>query len=206
MNLENFTGFVLAGGKSSRMKTEKEFLKTGDKTFLENAVETLSEVCEKRVKVVLNQSQAHFIEKLPAGISYIFDAFENRGAPGGIHAALKNCVTKYAIILAIDLPFVTAKTIKSLADITLSSNKFIAVVPRQTDGRSQPLCAVYHARYCLPMLENLLTENDSASVRDFLELVHPRFVDQNKLTANENENIFFNVNHPADFDKIKSEF
>ena len=188
------------------MKIDKAFLEIGDKTFLANAVEILSVVCGNRVKIVLNHTQNSFIENFPDGVSHIFDAFENRGALGGIHAALENCATKYAIILAVDLPLVTGEAIKNLADITLSSSKFIAVVPRQTDGRLQPLCAVYNARYCLPMLENLLAGNDSASVRDFLELIQPRFVAQEKLTNTNNENIFFNVNHPADFDKIKSEF
>ena len=198
-----FSGFVLAGGQSSRMRTDKAFLEIGGETFLARAVRTLQSVCENRVTVVLNQTQKGFVGRLPAGVPHVFDVYENRGALGGIHAALTNCETKYAIILAVDLPNVTSETIKNLAGIALSSNKYIAVVPRQTDGRLQPLCAAYHARYCLPALENLMEENDSASVRDFLELIAPRFVDQNKLTGDGNGgDIFFNVNHPADYQKI----
>lgn len=197
-----FTGFVLAGGKSSRMQTDKAFLDIGGETFLARAVKTLQTVCENRVAVVLNQTQQHFIERLPENVPHIFDVYENRGALGGIHAALTNCATKYAIVLAVDLPNVTAEAIENLINITLSSNKFIAVVPRQTDGRLQPLCAVYHARYCLPALENTLETNDSASVNDFLELVAPRHINQNKLTADDGGDIFFNVNHPADYQKI----
>ena len=202
MSFDVFSGFVLAGGKSSRMKTDKAFLKLGGETFLTRAVKTLQSVCENRVSVVLNRTQNSFIELLPDDVPHIFDVFENRGAPGGIHAALTDCETKYAVILAVDLPLVSNETIENLANIALSSNKFIAVVPRQTDGKIQPLCAVYQARYCLPALENLMAENDSASVKDFLELVAPRFVNQNKLTADDSTDIFFNVNHPADYQKI----
>jgi molybdopterin-guanine dinucleotide biosynthesis protein A len=197
-----FTGFVLAGGKSSRMETDKAFLEISGETFLTRAVKTLRTVCENRVKIVLNQTQNHFIKRLPEDVPHIFDVYENRGAPGGIHAALTNCATKYAIILAVDLPFVTGEAIGNLADIVLSSNKYIAVVPRQNDSRLQPLCAVYHARYCLPTLENLMREKDSASVRDFLELIAPRYVAQNKLSADHPTDIFFNVNRPADFQSI----
>ena len=199
MSFENFTGYVLAGGKSSRMKTDKAFLEIGGETFLARAARTLSTVCENRIKIVLNRTQTHFAEKLPKGISYIFDVFENRGALGGIHSALTECETKYAIILAVDLPLVTTEAVEKLAEIALASNTFIAVVPRQADDRLQPLCAVYHARYCLPSLENLLGKNASASVNDFLELVAPRVIDQIKLTDNESADIFFNVNRPADF-------
>ncbi|MCY7374939.1 MAG: molybdenum cofactor guanylyltransferase [Pyrinomonadaceae bacterium] len=199
---EQFSGYVLAGGKSSRMKTDKAFLEIGGETFLERAIKTLQTVCENRVKIVLNQTQTHFIERLSNDFPHIFDFYENRGALAGIHAALKSCETKYALILAVDLPLITNEAIENLAAITLSSNKFIAVVPRQTDGRLQPLCAAYLARYCLPVLENLMGENDSASVNDFLELIAPRIVYQDKLTADEISDIFFNVNYPADYQEI----
>jgi len=204
--MNNFTGYVLAGGKSERMKTDKALLQIGGETFLTRAVKTLAPVCENRVKVVINRTQTNFAEELPADIPRIFDAYENRGALSGIHAALTDCETKYAIILAIDLPLITNEAIEKLARIALSSNKFIAVAPRQADGRLQPLCAVYHARYCLSTLENLLCENASASAKNFLELVAPRIVDQNKLAVDDSKDIFFNVNRPSDFQILISMF
>lgn len=202
MNSDVFSGFVLAGGKSSRMKTDKAFLEIAGESFIEKAVKNLRNICENRVKVVLNQTQNDFITRIPAGVSTVFDVHENRGALGGIHAALKNCETPYALILAVDLPLVTSEVIEKLVGIMLSSNDFAAVVPRQTDGKLQPLCAVYHARYCLPPLENLMQENDSASVRDFLELIAPRYIAQENLTVGDEDDIFLNVNHPADFQSI----
>lgn len=193
----DFTGFVLAGGKSSRMGKDKLGLRFNGKTFLERAVETLTKVCENRVKIVLNQKQ--FIETSQP----IFrDVYENRGALGGIHAALKNCETKFAVILAVDLPFVTSETIEKLITFSLSSNKYLAFVPRQIDSRAQPLCGIYRASYCLPTLEKLLEETDSASVKDFLELIYPRFIEQNKLSNQSETDIFFNVNAPKDFEKL----
>lgn len=190
-----FEGFVLVGGKSSRMGADKYSLKIGGETFLTRAVNALSEVCENRVKIVLNQTQT-----IETNQPIIRDVYENRGALGGIHAALKNCETKFAIILAVDLPFVTTEAIKNLANFTLASNKYLAFVPRQTDGKPQPLCGIYRAGYCLPTLEKLLNENDSASVNDFLELIYPKYVDQNRLS--DDENLLFNVNYPANFSAL----
>jgi molybdenum cofactor guanylyltransferase len=198
MTQKNFTGFVLGGGKSSRMGADKFALEFNGETFLERAVNTLKPVCET-VKIVLNQTQ-----NIETNQPIVRDIYNERGALGGIHAALKNCETKFAIILAVDLPFVTTEAIEILTEFTLASNKFIAFVPRQTDGKAQPLCAIYRANYCLPTLENLMNENDSASVNDFLELVYPRFIDQNKLTDHENTDIFFNVNSPIQLEQIHS--
>ena len=200
MDFDNFTGYVLAGGKSSRMKTDKAFLRVGGETFLTRAVKTLSTVCENRVKIVLNKAQTSFVEKLPDQVPHIFDGYENRGALGGIHAALTDCQNEWAIILAVDLPRVTSEAIKNLAKIACSSKKFAATVPVQTDGRWQPLCAVYRAEDCLPKLESLLKETASASVKDFLKLVSSHFVEQNELAADEErENLFYNVNEPDEY-------
>lgn len=194
-----FTGYILTGGKSSRMGEDKAFLKIGEKTFLENAFQALKPNCGE-VKAVLNKNQNHFIEKLPADVSPIFDVYENRGALGGIHAALKDCKTAFAVILAVDLPFVTGEAIAKLCEITDASNKYLAVVPRQTDEKLQPLCAVYRANYCLPALEQILNENDSASVRDFLETIFPRYISAEQLSAD--ENLLHNVNRPEDFQQV----
>lgn len=194
-----FTGYILTGGKSSRMGEDKAFLKFGEKTFLENAADALAPNCIA-IKAVLNKTQDHFVEKLPESISHIFDVYENRGALGGIHAALKDCETEFAIILAVDLPLVTSEAIAKLCEIAESSNKYLACVPRQTDNKPQPLCAAYRANYCLPALEKILNENDSASVRDFLDIIFPLYISADQLSAD--ENLLHNVNRPQDFRQI----
>ena len=202
--MENiFEGFVLVGGKSSRMGADKAFLKIENENFLERAIATISAVCKNRVKIVLGQNQTDLVEKLPSNVSYIFDIVENRGALGGIYTALKNCEAKFAVILAVDLPLVTPEAIEKLAEIALSSNKFIATVPRQLDGRLQPLSAIYLVRYAVRPLEKLINKNDSASVNDFIELIAPRTIGQDKLTSASNEDIFFNVNYPSEYEELK---
>ncbi|MEP6903312.1 MAG: molybdenum cofactor guanylyltransferase [Actinomycetota bacterium] len=197
MNQNNFTGFVLAGGKSSRMGADKFALELHGETFLTRAVNALSPVCGI-VKIVLNEHQTIETEQ-----PIVRDIYTLRGALGAVHAALKNCETKLAIILAVDLPFVTTEAIENLANIALSSNKFIAFVPSQTDDKPQPLCAVYRAKYCLPTLEKLLNENDSASVRDFLDLIFPKYIEADRLSAD--KNLLFNVNQPNHFQQLQNE-
>lgn len=193
---DNFTGYILAGGKSSRMGRDKAFLNIGDKTFVENAIDVLKPNCSQ-VKIVLNKSQTHFIEKFPSNIPYIFDIYENRGALGGIHAALKDYETEFAVILAVDLPFVTSEAIKNLIQIALKFEEFSAFVPRQFDGRLQPLCAVFRVKNCLSQLEKILSKNESSSVRDFLETIENKIIEAGNLSKN--VNLFANVNYPQDF-------
>lgn len=201
MQNKNFTGYVLAGGKSSRMGKDKAFLKVDGKTFLENAVDALYPHCSP-TKIVLNRLQNHFIEKIPADISYIFDIYENRGALGGIHAALKDCKSDFAVILAVDLPFVSYKTIEKLSKIATRFNEFSAFVSRQNDGRLQPLCAVYRVKECLSEIENFLETEKSASVKNFLNGISLKIVQRESLS--DKKDVFLNVNNPQDLTEIIS--
>lgn len=193
-----FEGFVLAGGKSSRMGEDKAFLKIEDETFLERAVEILQTVCGQKVKIVLNKNRTHFIEENRLPASHIFDIIENRGALSGLHAALKNCLTEFAAVLAVDMPLVTGEFFLRLAQTALISKDISAVVPVQYDKKIQPLCAVYRVTNCLPELENLLHDNSTASVRDFLKLINVRFIEAKNL-FNDNRNLLSNVNTPSEY-------
>lgn len=190
-----FTGYILAGGKSSRMKRDKAFLNIGDKTFVENAARILAPVCGQ-IKIVLNKSQTHFPEKLPDYISQIFDIYENRGALGGIHAAVLDCETKFAVILAVDLPFVTSGAVEELCKIAVRFEDFSAIVPRQKDEKLQPLAAVYRAENCLPKVVEMLSNPGSASMHSFVEIINAKLIEAENLSAD--ENLFKNVNRPQD--------
>lgn len=191
---QDFTGFVLVGGKSSRMGKDKFTLELNGETFLTRAVKVLESVCQS-VKIVLNQTQ-----NVETDLPTVRDFYENRGALGAIHAALTNCDTEFALILAVDLPFVTTEAVKILQNFAVSQENLSAFVPIQADGRPQPLCAVYRVENCLPILEKLLAENKTASVRDLLALVSTQFIEQNRLS--DDENLLFNVNLPHELAQI----
>ena len=199
MDKSKFEGFVLAGGKSFRMDADKAFLEFDGESFLERAIKTLAIVCQTRVKTVLNQRQTDFIAKLPADISYIFDCFENRGALGGIHAALNDCRSEWAFVLACDMPFVSPKAIENLAKAAELNENF-AVVPQESNGRIQPLGAIYKAKSCLPVLQNLLRRQTSNSVKDFLKLIPVKYIEAELLDRG--ADVFSNINYPEDYERI----
>lgn len=185
------------------MGSDKALLKFNGKIFLENAVDALRPHCSP-IKIVLNRSQKHFIEKIPPDVTYIFDIFENHGALGGIHTALSDCETEFTVILAVDLPLVSSETIKKLSEIAVVFDKFSAFVPRQNDGRLQPLCAVYRAKDCLSKIENFLETEKSASVINFLNGIPLKIVEQESLS--DKKNVFLNVNNSQDFQRLSHNF
>jgi molybdenum cofactor guanylyltransferase len=203
INNKEFTGYVLAGGKSRRMGEDKAFLEFGGKTFVEHAVSSLSTICEN-VKIVLNDAEIEpIIHSILPNVPRIFDIFKNRGALGGIHVALTDCESEFAIILACDLPLVDSRVIEKLAEIAVNTDENVAViVPKQKDGRLQPLCAIYRKSVCLAKLEELFEKNESVSARDLIFGVENRIVSFEELS--ESEDIFTNVNEREDFEIVKN--
>jgi len=198
IDYKNLSGYILAGGKSSRMGRDKAFLEIDGKTFLQNAVDILTPICEDRVKVVLNKEQTHFIDKLPEGLPYIFDVYEDRGPVGGIHAALKDCGTKFAFILPVDVPFLTERFLDALINKSIKTDADV-IVPRHPNGKTQQLCTVYKSKAALSVITKLLSDQQkSISVLKFInQLSRAKYLD-----LKDSYDQFENINKPSDYDKI----
>ena len=78
-----------------------------------------------------------------------------------------------------------------------------ALVPRQSHGTSQPLCAVYRVADCLPAAEKVLTQNASVSMRRLLDEINVNYVAARELSGADDD-LFFNVNLPEDYKKLES--
>ncbi len=194
----NFESYILIGGKSLRMGKDKFALRLNDKTFLEIAFETL----QNYGKVSVVGSQYHSLSQT---VQNVQDIYKNRGALSGIHAAFVYSKSKFTIILACDYPFVTVDLIEFLANMAITENDFEAFAPIQSDGKIQPLCAVYETENCRKILSEMLkSESKNYSVRDFLNRVKTRYIEFSEIEHLPNvEKFFFNVNTPEDFEKIK---
>lgn len=192
--MSDIEGFILVGGKSSRMGMDKATLRLGAHSFVEKIAAALSAISET-VRVVGGEA-----EKTDARWPVVADVHKEWGALGGLHAALAACRTDWAAVVACDLPFVTAELFVRLAAL---SENFAAVVPVQTDNRLQPLCALYRKRACLRQVEELI-ESGERRPRMLLERVGARRVLPAELADLAGAELFFtNVNTPGDYAQAK---
>lgn len=195
--MASFAGFILIGGKSSRMGEDKFSLVLNGKTFLEIGVEVLEEFGD--VSFVVSRDKGQEIRD--KGQKVVKDIYKNRGALGGIHSALIHSKSNWTIILACDYPFVTVELIDFLTNLAHLENDFDAFAPIQKDGKNQPLCAIYKTETCRKILTEMLeNESEKYSVRDFLKRLKTRYVEFSEIEHLANaENFFLNVNTPEDF-------
>jgi molybdenum cofactor guanylyltransferase len=186
--------FILAGGASRRMGTDKSQLLIERQTFTERIAETLLTVADSVTLVGLGSR--HASSSLPV----VADVYPQWGALGGLHAALAACKHEWAIVVACDLPFVTAELFTFLASKRLDHD---AVVPIQEDGRPQPLAALYRIDPCLQRATELI-EAERRRPLDLLEAVNTCWVQFDELmNLAQPERFFVNINTPSDYDAIR---
>jgi molybdopterin-guanine dinucleotide biosynthesis protein A len=191
-------GFILVGGASSRMGSDKAELVFNGRTSLELIAAQLSAAVTSVALVGARQEYRRL------GLKNVPDLTERWGALGGIHAALAATDKEWAAIVACDLPFVTGDLFAHLMSLIDETND--AVVPLQPDGRPQPLCALYRRKTCLPEVDKLIAEGEHTP-RALLANVKTHWVEFDKLQDLPGAaNFFFNVNTPAEFELAQKIF
>jgi len=180
--------FLLVGGKSSRMGTNKAFLDLGGQTLLHRSLATLKSICND---VVIVGDPTLFAEFGPV----IADLFPGCGPLGGIHAALKHSSADLNLMLAVDMPFVSPELLR-FAFAAAENTNSIVTVPRTARG-FQPLCAVYRRDFVETAEENLRA--GKYKIDASFSSIPLRIIEESELTAaGFSEEKFFNINTPAD--------
>lgn len=135
-------GLVLAGGKSSRMNSDKSALHYHGKPQVRHCYDLLATHCDK-VFVSMRHVQAG--DPVHTGLPQIHDRFQDFGPIGGILSALKEHPNAAWLVLAVDLPFMDAPTLERLVKRRNPFKLATAYVGGQ--GKlPEPLCAIYEPK------------------------------------------------------------
>jgi len=130
--------FILAGGKSTRMGTDKAFVVLEGRTLLARALE-LARAVTADVRIVGDPA------KFAAFAPVVEDVFRGCGPLGGIHAALRASGAELNLMLAVDVPFVSSALLEFLVARARGSDAVVTVA--RAGGSWQPLCAVYRREF-----------------------------------------------------------
>lgn len=130
---------VLAGGKSSRMQTDKAALAYHGRSQLAEAMRLVAALVA-RAFVSVRKDQVD--EPLRAGFAQIIDRHEDLGPIAGIIAAQEEYPSVAWLVLACDLPFLDAHTLRHLLRERDPARDATAYLSSH-DGLPEPLCAIY---------------------------------------------------------------
>jgi molybdopterin-guanine dinucleotide biosynthesis protein A len=187
------TGFVLAGGKSSRMGQDKAAVTLNGRTLLEHALAALREMC--RTVAILGKSEMY------GAIAPVYeDIFPDCGPLSGIHAALTNSQTEFNLVIAVDTPFIAPKFLSYVAERATASGA--VVTTPEINGYTQPLCAVYSPDF-LPVAETALHSGNYKIVPLFSRVKTLVLKDQELRQFAFAPDMFENLNTPDDLARAR---
>lgn len=186
----NVNGYILAGGKSSRMRTDKGLLLLNGRTIVENIIRQLEPAVGK-VTIVANSSRYEQF-----GVEVIPDIIPGIGPSGGIHAALHHSDSAHNFIVSCDMPFITTEAIQTIIVRPALTEITLPFYQQQLE----PLFGLY-SKNCLDKWKELIRQH-IFKLKDMITYFSVKRinVDHNPLFQN---TLFMNVNTPADFEVAK---
>lgn len=186
---------ILAGGKSSRMGTDKALLRLQPEGL--RLIELVLTAVRPLVgSVVISTNRPEDYGWL--GYPLVRDRLAGAGPMAGLEAGLEASPARYNIIVACDMPQVETGLLKYLL---AQAEGYAAVVPLNEEQKPEPLCAVY-SKDCLPAIRRYLAAG-SLKMAGWLGEVSTRFVPAAELKAFDPDlHSFRNLNSPEDLRQV----
>jgi molybdopterin-guanine dinucleotide biosynthesis protein A len=191
-SLEEVTGVILAGGKSTRYGTNKAFAEVQGVRLIERTIRVMGSVCP-RLLLVTNTPAEYAYLQLPM----VEDLIKGLGPLGGIYTGLEVIEDENGLFVACDMPFLREDLLRYM--VTLRGD-FDAVVPR-IDWMVEPLHALY-TKKCLPSLRKFI-RSEELQILKFFKNIRVRYMEEAEIRKIDPDlKSFFNINRPEDLDRI----
>jgi molybdopterin-guanine dinucleotide biosynthesis protein A len=189
---KDITGVILAGGKSSRMGSAKEFLSVNGKPMLDNVLDVLHPLFYEIFVVTNDKKRFPNLRRTKV----VEDLVRGSGPLGGIYTGLRTITCEKAFFVACDMPFLHNALIRKLLDCAGQSD-YDCVIPRSTKG-PEPLHAVY-SRKIIQRIEESLKGKD-LSIVQLIKRCRCKYFD----VTEEEASSFLNINTPQDLKEIET--
>jgi len=184
--------FILAGGKSTRMGTDKAFIRLDRLTLLVRAL-AVARLVTADVRIVGDAA------KFGAFAPVVEDVFRECGPLGGIHAGLRASATELNLMLAVDLPFVSRALMEYLITRARSSDAIVTVA--RAGGGLQPLCAIYRREF-VDVAEKALRQG-RYKIDTLFDMQRTQVIGEDELTGRGfSREMFRNLNTPDDLAQV----
>jgi len=186
--IDDVGGVILAGGRSSRMGTNKALLLMNGQRLIDRVAGVMRGIFQD-VAIVGCEPGTYAELNLPC----VRDLLPGKASLGGIYTGLSVSRFSRSFFAACDMPFLSEALIRYLAQLEPSAD---VVIPRTREGL-QPLHAVYSSG-CIPFIQKLLS-GSRLKIIDFFHQVDVREVGEEEMRRHGWRcTSFLNINTPED--------
>ena len=187
---DDVTGVILAGGRSTRMGTDKALLRLGGVTLFEIMRQTLAELFPRLIIAgdrpdLADTDLPCYPDRYPGS------------ALGGIHTALLHATTPYAFIATCDMPFPDPQLIRAIVSYRKNVD---AVIPCTPEGLQR--CFACYSRTCLPHIESMLKDND-LQVSKLFDRITVHYLDVADIVPDW-KHAMLNINTMEEYRRVRS--
>ncbi len=190
---DGITIAILAGGRSSRMGTDKSFAPLLGKTLIQHVLARLTPLGAPII-LITNRPDDY----APLGLPMFGDVIPDKGSLGGLYSAVTHSPTGHTLCVACDMPFLNPTLLEHLIGLRQG---YDVIVPR-INGFPETLHAVYHKTCLGPMREQI--EQDRLKIVGFFGQVRVRFVEEAEVKRFDPDlRSFVNVNTPEELAEIQ---
>jgi molybdenum cofactor guanylyltransferase len=188
------TGAILAGGRSSRLGTNKALVTLGGRPIIRRVLSALTAALPETM--IIAADPGVYAE---LGVPVLPDRQAGAGPLGGVYTALLESRNPHVFCIACDMPFAHPAVIAALAARAAEAD---VVVPESATGL-EPLHAVY-ARDCLPVLAALLASGERRVTALFARVRVCRVPAADLLALDPSGRAFDNVNTPEELARARA--
>jgi molybdopterin-guanine dinucleotide biosynthesis protein A len=179
------TALILAGGESRRMGQDKANLLLGEQTLLQRISDIVKPLF---TDVIVSTRQT----RDGCDLQQVIDDPAHAGPLAGLAAGLEQAKTPWVFAVACDMPFISAQLVEHLATFREGVDAVVPVV----EGHPQPMAAFYATR-SLGDLREILAGSGRHSLRELLDRLQVRYVDESEMRAADLRS-FFDLDTPED--------
>ncbi|WP_353096962.1 molybdenum cofactor guanylyltransferase [Tissierella praeacuta] len=186
------TAIILAGGKSSRMGFDKQFLKINEKRLMNLVIKKLEEEFDE-VIIVTNKPEEYsgFSQKIRT------DIFKEMGPLGGIHSGLMEASSEYSFVIACDMPNINMEYIRYMREII--NDKEIDACVTLNKNNIEPLHGFYSKGIIKDIEKHLLSNR--RSINSLITKLNTHYVRESEfIKFSSNKEIFKNLNTKEDLE------
>ena len=193
ISMTSFSIILQAGGKSTRMGTDKALVPFLGRTLIGHILHQVAPLSDD-IAIIANHPQPYEAY----GVPVFQDVYPDWGALGGLHAAVHHARRDLCLVLACDMPFIVPEFLSFLVE---EAEGFDAVIPiLEETGFTEPFRAVYR-KTCLLHIEQAI-KNEKRRVNSFFDQVRVRYVNQVEIEAFDPAlRTFFNINTPEELQR-----
>jgi len=187
------TAVIMSGGKGRRLGgIDKPLITIGGQRLIDRTFQIVSHCCQE---VLISSNNPQPYREFPA--TTIPDLYPHHGALGGMYSCMLQASFPYVLIVAGDMPFISAAAIRYLWS---QHEGYDVILPKSSDGH-QPLHTIY-SKNCMVKIKKQL-DCGKLKISGFFPEVRVLEIPTEQHASYFGTWYFFNLNTPNDINQAR---